>query len=48
MNEFLIRESVIRGHIAGADFRAGKDEYLPIPEQVVNQGGGNIQQNPGY
>jgi hypothetical protein len=48
MTEFLARESQIRTHLAGATFRTGKDEYLPIPEFVVNQGGGNIQQNPGY
>lgn len=48
MSEFLARESVRRGHIAGASFQAGKDEYLPIPEFVVNQSLGNIQQNPNY
>jgi starch-binding outer membrane protein, SusD/RagB family len=48
MSEFLARESQVRTHLAGATFRTGKDEYLPIPEFVVNQGAGNIQQNPGY
>jgi hypothetical protein len=48
MSEFIARESQTRTHLAGATFRTGKDEYLPIPEFVVNQSLGNIKQNPGY
>ncbi|NIJ51911.1 RagB/SusD family nutrient uptake outer membrane protein [Dyadobacter arcticus] len=51
-NSFIQKESKIRTHLAGSQFRKGKDEYLPIPEFVVNQskvdGQPNIKQNPGY
>ena len=52
INAFMARESKIRTHLAGAKFVKGKDEYLPIPEFVVNQsrvdGVPNIKQNNGY
>lgn len=52
MSEFLARESRTRTSLAGATFRKGKDEYLPIPEFVVVQSRvnnvANIKQNPGY
>jgi hypothetical protein len=48
INAFTAKESKIRTHLAGSIFRKGKDEYLPIPEFVINQSGGTIKQNPGY
>jgi len=48
INAFTAKESKIRTHLAGSTFRKGKDEYLPIPEFVINQSGGTIKQNPGY
>lgn len=52
INAFIQRESKVRTHLAGSRFTKGKDEYLPIPEFVVNQsrvdGQPNIKQNPGY
>ncbi|MPR32891.1 RagB/SusD family nutrient uptake outer membrane protein [Salmonirosea aquatica] len=52
ITDFLNRESKVRTSLAGAKFTKGKDEYLPIPEFVVNQskvdGVANIKQNPGY
>ncbi len=51
-NAFIARESKIRTHLAGSTFKKGKDEYLPIPENVIQQssidGKPNLAQNPGY
>jgi hypothetical protein len=52
-NAFFAKEGKIRTHLAGARFTKGKDEYLPIPEYVINQsktsdGNQGIKQNPGY
>lgn len=34
---------------AGADFRSGKNEYLPIPQNEIDlQGSSVLKQNPGY
>ena len=41
LDAFIARESPIRTHMAGADFQA-EDQYLPIPEYVISQSGGNI------
>lgn len=53
INAFLTKESRVRTSLAGAKFTKGKDEYLPIPEFVINQskttdGKQGITQNPGY
>lgn len=47
-NAFIAKEKTRRTHLEGSTFRKGKDEYLPIPETVIAQSGGNIKQNPGY
>ena len=52
INAFIRREAPIRTHMAGAQFRKGKDEYLPIPEFAIQQSAVNgvptLKQNPGY
>jgi hypothetical protein len=48
INAFIAKESKIRTSLAGSKFTKGKDEYLPIPENVIAQSGGNLKQNPGY
>jgi starch-binding outer membrane protein, SusD/RagB family len=52
INAFMTKESKVRTHLAGAQFRKGKDEHLPIPEFVILQstvnGVAGIKQNPGY
>ena len=52
MNAFIRREATVRTHMAGAQFRKGKDEYLPIPEFAIQQSAVNgvpvLKQNPGY
>ena len=42
LNAFVTREAPIRTHLAGARFIASEDNYLPIPEYVLAQGGGSI------
>lgn len=42
LDAFLARESGTRTHLAGANFSAAEDSYLPIPEYVVAQSKGNI------
>lgn len=39
---FIARESPVRTHMAGAEFEVPEDLYLPIPEYVISQSGGNI------
>lgn len=52
INAFITKEARIRTHLAGARFRSGKDEYLPIPEFAILQstigGQARLKQNPGY
>ncbi len=48
LNAYLAKEVKSRSHLAGATFTKGKDEYLPIPQSVINQGVGNLKQNPGF
>jgi hypothetical protein len=52
INDFIRREAPVRTHMAGAQFRKGKDEYLPIPEFAIQQSAVNgvptLKQNPGY
>jgi len=42
---YLAKETIKRSHLAGAKFSSAKDDYLPIPQDVINQSGGNIKQN---
>ena len=44
LNAFIARESAIRTHLGGATFNEPTDNYLPIPEYVISQSGGNIKQ----
>lgn len=48
LNAYLTKEVKSRSHLAGATFTKGKDEYLPIPQNVINQGVGNLKQNTGF
>jgi hypothetical protein len=43
LNAFITRESVARPHLSGATFDAPQDNYLPIPEYVINQSAGSIK-----
>lgn len=45
ISAYLTKESVKRSHLVDAKFSAAKDDYLPIPQGVINQSGGNIKQN---
>jgi hypothetical protein len=42
LNAFIAREASIRTHLRDARFVASEDNYLPIPEYVIAQGGGSI------
>ena len=45
ISAYLTKESVKRSHLKDAKFASVKDDYLPIPQFVINQSGGNIKQN---
>ena len=48
LNAYFADESQIREHLNDAMFTAGRDEYLPIPQQQITISRGLYQQNPGY
>ena len=48
LNAYLAKEVISRSHLKDAKFTKGKDEYLPIPQNVIDQGVGNLKQNPGF
>ncbi|MGD1892629.1 MAG: RagB/SusD family nutrient uptake outer membrane protein [Cyclobacteriaceae bacterium] len=49
INDYLEVERTRRTHLAGAQFEAGKHEYMPIPQAQVDLVGTDlIDQNPGY
>ncbi|MRH98974.1 RagB/SusD family nutrient uptake outer membrane protein [Kriegella sp. EG-1] len=54
INTYLAKEKVARGFLTGANFVAGKHEYMPIPQSQIDAAGtdasGNslTTQNPGY
>ena len=54
LNAYLEKEKIERGFLTGANFVAGKHEYMPIPQSQIDTGGsdnsGNAltTQNPGY
>ncbi|MEO0330199.1 MAG: RagB/SusD family nutrient uptake outer membrane protein [Bacteroidota bacterium] len=49
INDYLEVERTRRTHLAGAQFEAGKHEYMPIPQAQIDLVGTDlIQQNSGY
>jgi hypothetical protein len=48
MNTYFGRESQIWSWLEVAKFTAGRDEYLPIPQEQMNLAQGVYVQNPGY
>ncbi|MEM9832013.1 MAG: RagB/SusD family nutrient uptake outer membrane protein [Bacteroidota bacterium] len=49
INDYLEVERTRRTHLAGAQFEAGKHEYMPIPQAQIDLVGIDlIEQNPGY
>ncbi|MBO4916565.1 MAG: RagB/SusD family nutrient uptake outer membrane protein [Bacteroidales bacterium] len=48
MNRFVEVEKGKRVYYEGVSFKAGRDEYFPIPVTQYNLTGGTYVQNPGY
>ncbi|WP_149239761.1 RagB/SusD family nutrient uptake outer membrane protein [Dyadobacter sp. 32] len=48
LNAYIAKEKTRRSHLNGARFRAGRDEYLPIPQKEINFTKGLYKQNPGF
>ena len=49
MNAYLAYETEFIPELVGAVFTAGKNEYLPIPQNEIDlQGSDVLTQNPGY
>jgi len=48
IDAYLADEVLRRPYLAPALFTAGRDEYLPIPQQQIDLSGGTYVQNPGY
>lgn len=54
INTYFEKEKIERGYLSGANFVAGKHEYLPIPQSQIDLGGTDesgehlTTQNPGY
>lgn len=48
LNAYLAEEKTKRDYLSGAHFTAGRDEYLPIPQQEIDFTKGAYEQNPGY
>ncbi|WP_111643006.1 RagB/SusD family nutrient uptake outer membrane protein [Marinimicrobium alkaliphilum] len=48
IDDYLEVEQTRRSYLSGANFQAGKHEYMPIPQQQINLSGGLYVQNPGY
>lgn len=48
MNDYLEVEKQRYGYLQNAEFTAGRDEYLPIPQQQIDLSEGLYKQNPGY
>lgn len=48
MPKYIESEKDNRGYYATASFKAGRDEYFPIPVNQYNFSGGLYVQNPGY
>lgn len=48
INEYLTVEKGRASHLVDAQFTAGRDEYLAIPQAQITISKGLYQQNPGY
>ncbi len=48
LNSFFESEKSRRDYLKDANFTAGRDEYLAIPQQQITVSQGLYQQNPGY
>lgn len=48
MNDYFAVEKNRRAYYAPAHFTAGRDEFLPIPQNQMNWAKGNYTQNAGY
>lgn len=48
MNDYYATESQRVDYLQGANFQAGKHEYLPIPQQEIDLAPDLYTQNPGY
>ena len=48
MNQYYHSEAGRRSYYSNANFTAGKNEYLPIPQKQINYSGGLYQQNNGW
>lgn len=48
LNAYLAEERTKRDYLTNAQFTAGRDEYLPIPQQEIDFTKGLYVQNPGY
>jgi hypothetical protein len=48
LNAYLEVEKTRHDYLRNAQFTAGRDEYLPIPQQQIDFSEGRYQQNPGY
>jgi len=48
LNDYLAVEKTRRTHLTGANFTAGKNEYMPIPQSQIDLGRGLIEQNDNY
>lgn len=48
MNDYIAAEKPRRAYYAPARFTAGRDEFLPIPQNQMNWAKGNYTQNVGY
>ena len=48
LNAYLAEEKTKRDYLSNAEFTAGRDEYLPIPQREIDFTKGTYEQNPGY
>ncbi|GJG87523.1 glycan metabolism protein RagB [Gemmatimonadetes bacterium T265] len=48
LNDYFAVEAQRHDYLKQAHFTAGRDEYLPIPQNQINFTQGLYQQNPGY
>lgn len=48
INDYIATEKLTRSHLVNAQFVAGKHEYSPIPQTVLDLSNGALEQNPNY
>lgn len=52
LNAYVTKEKTLRSYLNAAVFKAGKNEYFPIPQGEIDQsqvaGAATLTQNPGY